>query len=85
MAEKNTKTKDSQVSVEKTTEDKKQSRKNKQQKGMLCENLSFAAAESYKLLRTNLLFTLPEKNCRRPKGLRQFSLGVKQKRRKRKI
>ena len=29
------------------------------QRKMLCENLSFSAAEAYKLLRTNLLFTLP--------------------------
>lgn len=34
------------------------------QKRMLCDGLSFAAAEAYKLLRTNLLFTLPEKPCR---------------------
>lgn len=31
---------------------------------MLCDGLSFAAAEAYKLLRTNLLFALPEKRCR---------------------
>lgn len=36
----------------------------RQQKGMLCDGLSFAAAEAYKLLRTNLLFSLPEKDCR---------------------
>ena len=36
----------------------------RQQQTMLCENLSFAAAEAYKLLRTNLLFSLPEKDCR---------------------
>ena len=30
----------------------------------VCDNLSFAAAEAYKLLRTNLLFALPEKKCR---------------------
>ena len=46
------------------SKEKKVSRKSRQQKGMLCENLSFAAAESYKLLRTNLHFTLPEKECR---------------------
>lgn len=48
------------------SENKKKSvsRKVMKQKGMLCENLSFAAAESYKLLRTNLLFSLPEKECR---------------------
>ena len=33
------------------------------QRNMLCEGVSFAAAEAYKLLRTNLLFSLPEKNC----------------------
>lgn len=35
-----------------------------QQKAMICDGLSFAAAEAYKLLRTNLLFSLPEKPCR---------------------
>ena len=30
----------------------------------LCDNISFAAAESYKRLRTNLMFSLPEKPCR---------------------
>ena len=35
----------------------------RQQQTMLCENLSFAAAESYKLLRTNLSFSLPDKPC----------------------
>ena len=29
----------------------------------MCEGLSFAASEAYKLLRTNLLFSLPEKSC----------------------
>ncbi len=33
------------------------------QQGLICEGLSFAAAEAYKLLRTNLLFSLPEKSC----------------------
>lgn len=41
----------------------KRSRKNGVQKNQLCENLSFAASEAYKLLRTNLQFSLPEKNC----------------------
>ena len=36
----------------------------RQQKTMLCDGLSFAAAESYKLLRTNLMFSLPDKPCR---------------------
>ena len=40
------------------------SRRARQQEAMLCENLSFAAAEAYKLLRTNLLFSLPDKPCR---------------------
>ncbi len=34
------------------------------QKTMLCDGLSFAAAEAYKLLRTNLQFSMPEKGCR---------------------
>lgn len=34
------------------------------ERGMICDGLSFAAAEAYKLLRTNLLFSLPEKECR---------------------
>lgn len=32
-------------------------------RGLICDNLSFAAAESYKLLRTNLNFSLPDKPC----------------------
>ena len=37
----------------------------REQRSMLCENLSFTAAESYKQLRANLLFALPEENkCR---------------------
>lgn len=35
----------------------------RQQKGMVGPELSFAAAEAYKLLRTNLLFALPSKKC----------------------
>ena len=42
---------------------KKRSRKAGVQKGQLCENLSFAASEAYKLLRTNLQFSMPEKSC----------------------
>lgn len=34
------------------------------QQTMLCDGLSFAAAEAYKLLRTNLMFSLPDKPCR---------------------
>lgn len=41
----------------------KVSRKAALQKGLICDGLSFAAAEAYKLLRTNLLFSLPEKKC----------------------
>ena len=51
-----------EASTEKTTKKEKTSRRKKQ--GVLCDELSFAAAESYKLLRTNLLFALPEKECR---------------------
>ena len=37
----------------------------KEGRNMLCDKLSFAAAESYKLLRTNLTFTIPsDKTCR---------------------
>ena len=35
-----------------------------EQQTMLCGGLSFAAAEAYKLLRTNLMFSLPDKPCR---------------------
>ena len=41
---------------------KRAGRRNVQQ-GIICEGLSFAASEAYKLLRTNLLFSLPEKHC----------------------
>ena len=41
---------------------KRTGRRNVQQ-GIICEGLSFAASEAYKLLRTNLLFSLPEKHC----------------------
>ena len=50
------KTKEKPAKKEKTSRRKKQ--------GLLCDELSFAAAEAYKLLRTNLLFALPEKECR---------------------
>ncbi len=37
----------------------------KESRAMLCDKLSFSAAEAYKLLRTNLTFTMPdEKPCR---------------------
>jgi len=48
--------KDKPAKKEKTSRRKKQ--------GLLCDELSFAAAEAYKLLRTNLLFALPEQECR---------------------
>ena len=36
-----------------------------QQRSMLCDQLSFTAAESYKQLRANMLFALPDENkCR---------------------
>ena len=40
----------------------KRSRKNSD--AIQCDQLSFAAAEAYKLLRTNLQFALPEKPCK---------------------
>ena len=52
----------SQAAKEKPAKKEKTSRRKKQ--GLLCDELSFAAAEAYKLLRTNLLFALPEKECR---------------------
>ena len=37
----------------------------REQRDMLCDRLSFTAAESYKQLRANLLFALPDENkCR---------------------
>lgn len=48
----------------KTNEKKLSPREQRQQKTMLCEGLNFAAAEAYKLLRTNLQFSMPEKACR---------------------
>ena len=47
---------------ERVAKKEKPSRRRKQ--GLLCDELSFAAAESYKLLRTNLLFALPDQECR---------------------
>ena len=52
-----------EATKEKPAKKEKAPRRKKQQ-GLLCDELSFAAAESYKLLRTNLLFALPEKECR---------------------
>ena len=50
--------------VNKSSSGAKLSRQQELQRGMICDGLSFAAAESYKLLRTNLLFSLPDKPCR---------------------
>lgn len=50
--------------AKKTTPPRLSAKELRQQKTMLCDGLSFAAAESYKLLRTNLQFSLPEKGCR---------------------
>ena len=44
--------------------EKGKQRQKTQQQTMLCDGLSFAAAEAYKLLRTNLMFSLPDKPCR---------------------
>ena len=52
----------SETAKEKPAKKEKTSRRKKQ--GLLCDELSFAAAEAYKLLRTNLLFALPEQECR---------------------
>ena len=54
MAEKN----------EKNEKKEKTSRLSKEQQSTLCDKLSFAGAEAYKLLRTNLQFTMPDKDCR---------------------
>ena len=53
----------SERAAEKAAKKEKPARRKKQQ-GLLCDELSFAAAESYKLLRTNLLFALPDQECR---------------------
>ena len=45
-------------------EKKKEKSSRRKKQGLLCDELSFAAAESYKLLRTNLLFALPDEGCR---------------------
>ena len=39
-------------------------RASKEKTDILCDKLSFAGAEAYKLLRTNLQFTTPDKDCR---------------------
>jgi capsular exopolysaccharide synthesis family protein len=51
---------------EKEKEKQTKSSVNKQllrQQSIICDNLSFAAAEAYKLLRANLQFTLPKEGC----------------------
>lgn len=48
----------------KTTDKKLSPREQRLHKTTLCEGLNFAAAEAYKLLRTNLQFSMPEKACR---------------------
>ena len=35
------------------------------EKVLMCDKMHFDAQEAYKLLRTNLLYTLPDKNCRK--------------------
>ena len=52
-----------EATSEKTKKRESTTRRKKQQ-GLLCDELSFAASEAYKLLRTNLLFALPEQECR---------------------
>lgn len=52
------------TAAEKATVKKKEKSSRRKKQGLLCDELSFAAAESYKLLRTNLLFTLPDEGCR---------------------
>lgn len=36
----------------------------REQRDIMFDNMTFAASEAYKLLRTNLLFSMPEKPCR---------------------
>ena len=37
----------------------------REQRNMLCDRMNFSAAEAYKMLRTNLMFALPDENrCR---------------------
>lgn len=43
---------------------KKEKAPRRKKQGLLCDELNFAASESYKLLRTNLLFALPDQQCR---------------------
>ncbi len=49
---------------EKKEKKSSRSRLTKEQQSTLCDKLSFAGAEAYKLLRTNLQFTMPDKDCR---------------------
>ena len=41
----------------------------REQRQMLCENLSFSASEAYKLLRTNLVYSIPNENTCRVIGI----------------
>lgn len=43
-----------------------------QQRRLLGDHLSFAAAEAYKLLRTNLMFALPDSGGCRVVGVAEF-------------
>ena len=45
------------------------------QRHMLCENLSFSTAEAYKLLRTNLLYSIPNKEDGRVIGITSSTRG----------
>jgi capsular exopolysaccharide synthesis family protein len=49
---------------EHTANTKGLSKEERKQQKMLCDGLSFVGKEAYKRLRTNLIFTLPEKPCR---------------------
>lgn len=47
----------------------------REQRHMLCENLSFSAAEAYKLLRTNLMYSIPNKEGGRVVGITSSTRG----------
>ena len=47
----------------------------REQRHMLCENLSFSAAEAYKLLRTNLMYSIPNKEGGRVIGVTSSTRG----------
>ena len=50
------------VSLRKTSRRNAKTNSPEVQRSMLCERLNFSASEAYKLLRTNLLFSLPDKD-----------------------